>query len=127
MKFKNAGSKYAALKSGCGATAAWVPAPPWATMEVPTQPSSEGAGKNMVETHAFPRSGTLVKAAYNTETGLLQLWFTGNPQGYDYPHVPAHLWAGLKLAPSAGRYYNLHIRDQYGQQPKHKSRSWPRR
>ena len=81
----------------------------------------------MLETQTFPSSGTLVKAAYDADTRLLRLWFTGNPQGYDYPHVPTHIWSGLKSAHSAGQYYNQHIRDQYGQPHTRPSRLLRRR
>lgn len=79
----------------------------------------------MTETHSFRGSTTLVKASYESERRLLRLWFTSAPQqAYDYPGVPGHIWSGLKLAASAGSYYNEHIRQQYGHQP---TPSWQRR
>ncbi|OGB70452.1 MAG: hypothetical protein A2486_07210 [Burkholderiales bacterium RIFOXYC12_FULL_65_23] len=59
-------------------------------------------------------SSAIDHAAYESQTQTLTIWFTRNPQGYDYPGVPPHIWQGLQLARSAGTYYNAYIRDQYG-------------
>lgn len=60
-------------------------------------------------------SSALVRGTYEPAERLLRLWFTSEPlAGYDFPGVPAQVWQGLRLARSAGAYYNDHIRDQYG-------------
>lgn len=85
------------------------------------QPLPEGADE-MVETHSFPNSEALARGAYNPDTRVLTLWFKPNPQrGYNYPRVPAHIWEGLKAAPSAGDYHNMHIQKQYGPPPARKA------
>lgn len=67
-----------------------------------------------MEMHNF-RSTAIWAAAYDPDKRLLVLCFTSNPHmEYDYPGVPAHIWQGLVLAPSKGRYYNDHIRDIFG-------------
>lgn len=71
-------------------------------------------------------SKALVEGTYEPATRLLRLWFTSEPhRGYDYPNVPAHIWQGLCSAHSAGEYYNLHIREAYGD-PR-STPPWPRR
>ncbi|TQL87435.1 KTSC domain-containing protein [Delftia sp. HK171] len=80
-----------------------------------------------METHSFAGSRTLVQGTYSPDTHLLRLWFTSSPdRPYDYPRVPEHIWTGLKAARSAGEYYNLHIRDQYGE-PRAPANPWRRR
>jgi KTSC domain len=60
----------------------------------------------------FPESTALHSAAYDEETHELTIRLrTGRT--YVYRDVPDVAYDGLVSADSAGRYYNLHIRDDY--------------
>ena len=57
-------------------------------------------------------STLLAWASYLPDLCLLQVGLrTG--QDYEYYDVPAHTYSGLLLAKSKGRYYNLHIRNEF--------------
>ena len=98
--------------------------PSRATMGAPTQPFRE----RQADGEAFVRRLThACEGHVQLRPHLLRLWFTSSPdRAYDYPRVPEHIWTGLKAARSAGEYYNLHIRDQYGE-PRAPANPWRRR
>ena len=59
-------------------------------------------------------SSTAIRAAsYNAESRKLTLWFAGGGEAFDYHQVPEQVFTGLLNAPSKGRYFDQHIRDQY--------------
>ena len=61
----------------------------------------------------IPLDSTLLTwVRYLPDLRLLQVGLrTG--QDYEYFDVPAHTYAGLLVAESKGRYYNLHIRNAF--------------
>ncbi len=60
----------------------------------------------------FPRSSVLESADYDPEACTPDITFrTG--RRYTYVHVPEHVFDALIAAPSAGEYFNTHIRDHY--------------
>jgi hypothetical protein len=65
----------------------------------------------MHETY-FPRSKALRSAAYDEETQELTIRLTTD-RTYVYRRVPDWVYEKLITAESAGRYYNLKIRDGY--------------
>lgn len=59
-------------------------------------------------------SSAISQAGYDARSGTLRIWFTSDPlKGYDYYGVPQHVWQGLISALSAGRYFHMHIENQY--------------
>lgn len=62
--------------------------------------------------HYF-ESSAIHAGSYDAATQILTIWFTSAGRNYDYYGVPANAWEGLKMASSAGAYFNQFIRDQY--------------
>lgn len=61
----------------------------------------------------YLNSSAVSRVEYNPRTRILSIWFVESGGPYDYHGVPAHLYAGLLSASSAGSYFNAFIRDQY--------------
>ncbi|MBL8543218.1 MAG: KTSC domain-containing protein [Hyphomonadaceae bacterium] len=57
-------------------------------------------------------SSAISQVDYDPRTAVLRVWFTSG-KVYDYFGVPAALFEGLVNAPSVGRFFNDHIRDQF--------------
>ncbi len=49
---------------------------------------------------------------YDSDTGLLQIWFPKNGP-YPFYRVPYDVYVGLINSSSPGSYYNLYIRGRY--------------
>ncbi|MHA6689451.1 KTSC domain-containing protein [Devosia sp. A449] len=58
-------------------------------------------------------STAIERAEYDPESRVLQIWFKPSGGPYDHLEVPEEVFYELCTAPSAGRYYNEHIRDRY--------------
>jgi hypothetical protein len=58
-------------------------------------------------------SSAIWRAEYDPDERLLLLWFAGAAQPYGYRDVPEAVFEALCDAPSQGRYFAAHIRDQY--------------
>ncbi|MBL9179468.1 MAG: KTSC domain-containing protein [Verrucomicrobiaceae bacterium] len=58
-------------------------------------------------------SSAIVAADYDPASRLLHIWFTSKDEPYTHYRVPEHIFRGLITAPSAGSYYNSHIRGRY--------------
>lgn len=65
-----------------------------------------------VETHEFHGSSNLAAGSFDDETSELVLTFRSGAD-YSYEGVPQAVWAGLKAAPSAGKYFIDNIKDVY--------------
>jgi hypothetical protein len=59
------------------------------------------------------QSSAVIRAEYDTESGVLQLWFAESGGPYDYVGVPRSVFDGLLAASSKGRFFNQQIRDRY--------------
>ena len=57
-------------------------------------------------------SSNLKRCSYDIETETLQIQFQSG-KVYPYQGVPASVYNGLLEAPSAGKYFNENIKDQY--------------
>jgi KTSC domain len=53
------------------------------------------------------------QAGYDEEAQTLTVVFP-NGKSYEYLAVPPDIWKGLQEASSAGVYFHLNIRNQYG-------------
>lgn len=58
-------------------------------------------------------SSAIRRVSYDIKTEILTLTFTSSDRTYDYGPVPAREVIQMMKAPSIGKYYNRHIRDQY--------------
>lgn len=58
-------------------------------------------------------SAVIKELAYDPETQTLSVWFRPSGRRYDYLDVPTRIYDALRLAPSKGRFFNAHIRDDY--------------
>jgi lysyl-tRNA synthetase class 2 len=67
---------------------------------------------------AFPllknTSNVIKSFDYDEKTQTLRVEFNSGSV-YKYHDVPSSLYQELKIAPSVGQYFNLHIREKYGQ------------
>jgi len=61
----------------------------------------------------FLNSSAIARVEYDPHSRDLQIWFRTSGGPYTYVQVPASVYAGLLSAPSAGRYFDTYIRDQY--------------
>ncbi len=66
-----------------------------------------------IETHQFWGSSNLDAGQFDDQTGEMILTFRSGAD-YTYTDVPAEVWAGLKAAHSAGKYFIDNIKDVYG-------------
>lgn len=57
-------------------------------------------------------SSAISQVEYDSSSRTLRVWFTSG-KVYDYYGVPQDIYEGLISAPSAGKFFNDHIRDQY--------------
>lgn len=57
-------------------------------------------------------SSALSAAAYNSFSGVMELWFR-NSGPYSFYGVPSSIFHGLINAESPGKYYSAHIRGNY--------------
>lgn len=68
---------------------------------------------------AFPllksSSGFIKSFDYDAQTQTLQIGFDDGSV-YKYHDVPDSVYEGLKIAPSAGQYFNAYIKEKYGQE-----------
>lgn len=61
-------------------------------------------------------SSMIERIAYDEEARALGIWFRGSGR-YLYSDVPRAIYEGLKAAPSAGRYFNEHVRRRFPCRP----------
>lgn len=71
-----------------------------------------GENKMAQETLHLAPSSNIAGAAYDSETLELTVEFKGNAK-YLVSNVPPQLAEDFASAPSAGKFYNVVIRDQY--------------
>jgi len=62
----------------------------------------------------YLNSSAIDRVEYDPQTRELRIWFRPNGGPYSYYGVPQHIYDGLLRAPSAGSYFNDHIKDRYG-------------
>ena len=58
------------------------------------------------------QSSLISRIAYDDESGALSIWFRETGK-YIYDGVPRAIYDGLKVAPSAGRYFNQCIKRRF--------------
>jgi hypothetical protein len=71
----------------------------------------------VVETVEFPGSSNLMSATYDPDVENLEVQFNDG-SAYTYFSVPASIYRGLSLAPSAGSYFHRQIKGRYAYEPK---------
>jgi len=59
------------------------------------------------------RSSAIAAVGYDATTRKLRIRFVGNVITYDFCNVPSHIYSGLLLATSKGRYYRTFIQGRY--------------
>ncbi|MRG70394.1 KTSC domain-containing protein [Alphaproteobacteria bacterium HT1-32] len=58
-------------------------------------------------------STAITRIEHDSKTLVLSIWFTDNPDRYDYYGVPESVYKAFLQARSKGTFFNDHIRDQY--------------
>ncbi|OPZ78658.1 MAG: hypothetical protein BWY78_00466 [Alphaproteobacteria bacterium ADurb.Bin438] len=66
----------------------------------------------MIESFSSPQSSNIADAEYIFESCLLTVTFVKHSR-YEYFNVPESIWHGFKSASSKGKYFALHIRNNF--------------
>lgn len=61
----------------------------------------------------YIESSALLSIGYDTSTSTLEIEFKNSHQVWQYYDVPEYIWYEFCDAPSAGKYFNSNIRNQY--------------
>lgn len=73
------------------------------------------AGKDVPDSFESPESSTIISACYDSATETLSVHFKrkSGAKRYDYPKVPAQLWAEFAQAESKGQFFGARIRPMF--------------
>lgn len=61
----------------------------------------------------YVESSALVSIGFDSSTSTLEIEFKGSGQLWQYRDVPEYVWYEFCAAPSAGKYFNANIKNQY--------------